>query len=40
MPDFTAEQHAEPPIRIVSAWHIGVMSIGVSFVLLGLCLPA
>jgi len=44
MPDSTAELHAEPLPRIVphifTTWHIGVMSMGISFILLGFCLPA
>ncbi len=40
MSDSTAELHAETSPRIVTPWHIGVMSMGISFVLLGLCLPA
>lgn len=41
MSDSTAELHAEPlPHRIVTPWHIGVMSMGISFILLGFCLPA
>ncbi len=40
MADSTAEPQREPFARIVTRWHVGVMSVGVSFVLLGLCLPA
>lgn len=40
MSDFTAELHAEPLPRIVTPWHIGLISMGISFILLGFFLPA
>ena len=40
MSNSTTEQSTETGFAIVQRWHIGVMSVGVSLVLLGMCLPA